>query len=114
MCEVFGRGVSMHSNSHAGISFAAMVHLAAAVPNVTYACDTHYPWQSEDVIMGGQLEIKDGGVAVPQQPGLGVELDRAELARLHQQYIDSGLTRRDDAIEMKKVDPTWEFKPTRW
>ena len=114
MCEVFGRGVSMHSNSHAGISLAAMVHLAAAVPNVTYACDTHYPWQSEDVLVGGQLAIKDGCVAVPDKPGLGVELDRAELARLHQQYLDSGLTRRDDAIEMKKVDPAWEFKPTRW
>ncbi|MBX3081575.1 MAG: glucarate dehydratase [Anaerolineae bacterium] len=114
MCEVFGRGLSMHSNSHAGISLAAMVHLAAAVPNLTYACDTHYPWQSEDVIVGGQIQIKDGAVKVPDKPGLGVELDRAELARLHKQYVDSGLTRRDDAVEMKKVDPTWAFKPTRW
>ena len=44
-CAVFGRGMSMHSNSHLGISLAAMVHLAAAVPNLTYDCDTHYPWQ---------------------------------------------------------------------
>jgi glucarate dehydratase len=114
MCEVFGRGLSMHSNSHAGISLAAMVHLAAAVPNLTYACDTHYPWQSEDVIVGGQIKIKDGAVIVPDKPGLGVELDRAALERLHMQYLECGLTKRDDAIEMKKVDPTWEFKPTRW
>ena len=81
ICQVFGRGMSMHSNSHLGISLAAMVHLAAAVPNLTYACDTHYPWQSEDVIIGGKLQIKEGAVAVPDQPGLGVELDRAALAR---------------------------------
>ena len=52
ICRTFGRGMSMHSNSHLGISLAAMAHLAAAVPNLTYACDTHYPWQCEDVIAG--------------------------------------------------------------
>ena len=114
ICAVFGRGLSMHSNSHLGISLAAMVHLAAAVPNLTYACDTHYPWQSEDVIVGGKLQIKDGAVAVPDKPGLGVELDRAALTKHHQLYLDCGLRKRDDEIEMKKVDPTWEFKSLRW
>ncbi len=113
-CAAFGRGMSMHSNSHVGISLAAMVHLAAAVPNLTYACDTHYPWQSEDVIVGGKLPIVDGAVAVPDKPGLGVELDRAALERLHQQYVRSGLTRRDDEIEMQKIEPGWTFKPLRW
>lgn len=114
ICDVFGRGLSMHSNSHIGISLAAMVHLAAATPNLTYACDTHYPWQSEDVIVGGKLEIKDGAVAVPDKPGLGVELDRDALDRLHQQYLKCGLLKRDDEVEMKKIDPTWEFKAVRW
>ena len=49
ICETFGLGLSMHSNSHLGISLAAMVHLAAATPNLTYACDTHWPWKTEDV-----------------------------------------------------------------
>ena len=40
----------MHSNSHLGISLAAMTHVASAVPNLTYALDTHWPWKSEDVI----------------------------------------------------------------
>src|SRR6185312_448329 len=44
ICETFGIGMSMHSNSHLGISLAAMVHVAAATPALTYACDTHYPW----------------------------------------------------------------------
>ena len=49
----------MHSNTHVGISLAAMTHLGAAVPNLTYALNTHYPWQSEDVIVGGPLEFED-------------------------------------------------------
>ncbi|PRC46626.1 glucarate dehydratase, partial [Mycobacterium sp. ITM-2017-0098] len=39
ICDTFGLGLSMHSNSHLGISLAAMVHLAGATPNLTYACD---------------------------------------------------------------------------
>ena len=70
-----GLALSMHSNSHLGISLAAMVHLAGATPNLTYACDTHWPWKTEEVIKPGVLEIRDGSVAVPTTPGLGVELD---------------------------------------
>ena len=45
----------MHSNSHLGISLMAMTHVAASIPNLTYACDTHYPWQEEEVIEGGRI-----------------------------------------------------------
>jgi len=91
-----------------------MTHLAGAIPNLTYACDTHYPWQSDEVIVGGKLQFEDGSLAVSNEPGLGVELDRAALAKLHQQYIDCGLTDRNDAIEMQKVQPGWEFQAQRW
>ena len=114
ICQVFGRGLSMHSNSHVGISLAAMAHLAAAIPNLTYACDTHYPWQSDEVIVGGKLQFDDGALVVSNEPGLGVELDRAALAKLHQQYIDCGLTDRNDEIEMQKVQPGWKFQSMRW
>ena len=67
-----------------------------------------------DVIVGGKLPIKEGVVMVPDKPGLGVELDRAALQQLHQQYLKCVLVRRDDAVEMKKVDPSWEFKLVRW
>jgi len=72
VCETFGRGLSMHSNSHLGISLAAMVHLGAAIPNFEYALDTHYPWQSDEIIVGGRMKFEDGAVAVPTGPGLGV------------------------------------------
>lgn len=113
-CRAFDLGLSMHSNSHVGISLAAMTHLAAAVPNLTYAVDTHYPWQVDDVIVGGELRIEEGSLPVPDGPGLGVELDREALARLHQNYLDSGLTHRDDEVEMQKVEPGWTFQSTRW
>lgn len=114
ICETFGRGLSMHSNSHLGISLAAMVHLGAALPNLRYALDTHYPWQSDEVITGGRIRFEEGAVQVPAAPGLGVELDREALARLHQNYLRCGLTVRNDEIEMQKVQPGWKFAAVRW
>lgn len=114
MCQTFGRDLSMHSNSHLGISLAAMVHLGAAIPNFTYALDTHYPWQSDEIITGGRFKFEEGAVAVPEGPGLGVELDRKALEKLHQNYLACGLTKRNDEIEMQKVQPDWKFMATRW
>ena len=86
ICETFGIGLSMHSNSHLGISLAAMAQLAAAVPNLNYACDTHWPWKTEDVVAGQPFSFSNGALRVPDGPGLGVELDRDALGRLHEQY----------------------------
>jgi glucarate dehydratase len=114
--ETFGLGLSMHSNSHLGISLAAMVHLAAATPNLDYACDTHWPWKdpSEDVIAAGPLVFSNGSVAVPTAPGLGIELDRDALARLHQQYLQSGMLNRDDTGYMQSLHPDYELVTPRW
>jgi glucarate dehydratase len=114
ICETFGRGLSMHSNSHLGISLAAMVHLGAALPRLPYALDTHYPWQTDEVVLQGRFRFEEGAVVVPREPGLGVELDRGALARLHQNYLDCGLTKRDDAVEMQKIVPGWKFETERW
>ncbi len=116
VCETFGLGLSMHSNSHLGISLAAMTHLAAATPKLDYACDTHWPWKdpAEDVIVPGVLEFKAGAVAVPTGPGLGVELDRDALGRLHEQYLSCGLRLRDDTGYMKTIDPEYEVVAPRW
>jgi glucarate dehydratase len=114
ICKTFDRGVSMHSNSHVGISLMAMAHLAAATPNLTYACDTHYPWQSEEVIVGGRIQFDEGTVVIPNEPGLGIELDREALAKLFETYHQCGLTERNDEIEMQKVNPGWKFEALRW
>ncbi len=114
ICETFGMALSMHSNSHLGISLAAMVHLAAAVPNLTYACDTHWPWKTEDVVAGSPFTFRGGALAVPAGPGLGVELDRDALARLHEQYLACGLRNRDDTGYMRRVVPGYERRQPRW
>jgi glucarate dehydratase len=116
ICGVFGLGVSMHSNSHLGISLAAMAHLAAATGNLGYACDTHWPWkdEDEDVIVPGALAFSAGALALPQRPGLGVELDRDALARLHEQYLRCGLRDRDDTGYMRSIDPGYRRVTPRW
>jgi len=114
LCETFDRDLSMHSNSHLGISLVAMVHLGAALPKLRYALDTHYPWQSDEIIVGGRIQFEDGSVNVPEGPGLGVELDKTKLAELHRNYLHCGLTKRDDEIEMQKIQQGWKFEEVRW
>lgn len=112
-CATFGLGLSMHSNSHLGISLAAMVHLAAATPHLTYACDTHWPWQEEDVVTGGP-RLTGGAAAVPAGPGLGVRLDRDALARLHERYLACGIGRRDDTAYMRAARPDFMPRHAWW
>jgi len=117
LCEAFGMGLSMHSNSHLGLSLAAMTHVAAATPQLTYACDTHYPWQSADdeIVEGGRILIDGGCVRVPAGPGLGVTLDRDRLARGRERYERVPYRKRDDAAEMRRhVDPTWSRSVPAW
>ncbi|GAB3631889.1 glucarate dehydratase family protein [Microbacterium shaanxiense] len=114
--ETLGWGLSMHSNSHLGISLAAMTHLAAATPGLDYACDTHWPWkrEDEDVIVPGALSFTDGALSVPTVPGLGVEIDTEALERLHRQYIDGGIRERDDTGYMQRVDAGFVLESPRW
>jgi len=115
--EVFGMGLSMHSNSHLGVSLMAMTHAAAACPNLTYACDTHYPWQTaaDEVVNGGRIPFVNGSVRIPDKPGLGVELDYDQLARGRERYEKIPYRKRDDEAEMRRhIDPTWKRILPRW
>jgi glucarate dehydratase len=117
ICKTFGLGLSMHSNSHLGISLMAMAHAAAATPHLTYACDTHYPWQSEkdELVMGGRIPIVGGCVRIPDQPGLGIELDKNQLIHGKELYKNIPYRKRDDEAEMRKVvDPNWKRILPRW
>ena len=117
LCETFGLGLSMHSNTHLGISLMAMVHLAAATPHLTYDCDTHYPWldPADDVLAAGSITFEVGAIRVPAGPGLGVEVDRDALARGHERYLRVPYRDRDDVGEMRRrYDPAWEPRIPRW
>lgn len=113
VCDAAGWSMSQHSNSHAGPTMAAMIHLAAAIPQLTTASDTHYPWLPDDadIIEGPKLAIKDGKMAVPDGPGLGVALDRDKLARAHEVYRKTGMRRRDDGGLMRRIEPGWTGGP---
>ena len=117
LTSVLGMGMSMHSNSHLGVSLMAMTHAAAACPNLTYACDTHYPWQVEadEVVEGGRVKFVNGCVRIPEKPGLGVDLDYDQLARGRERYRKILFRKRDDEAEMRKhVDPNWRRVLPRW
>ncbi|GAA1904779.1 glucarate dehydratase family protein [Nocardioides lentus] len=114
ICQVWGMGLSMHSNSHLGVSLAAMVQLAASCENLTYACDTHYPWKTQDLVVPGALSFAGGSVAVPRTPGLGVELDRDTLGVLHEQWQVCGFRERADTAYMRSVEPGFEVNTARW
>lgn len=109
ICDLAHWKMSQHSNSHAGIAMAAMIHVGAVVPELTLASDTHYPWLVEhaDIIEGPKLPIRDGHMDVPALPGVGVKLDRDKLARAHEVYRKSGMRERDDGSLMRKIEPGW-------
>lgn|SRR5487761_1632967 len=81
ICEAMGVDVGMHSGAEFGISQAALIHLAATLPNMAVAADSHYHYLTDDILEGGKLKYSNGKMAVPTGPGLGVKLDRDKLAR---------------------------------
>jgi glucarate dehydratase len=117
LCRTFGLGLSMHSNSHLGVSLMAMAHAAAATPHLGYACDTHYPWSDskDEIVQGGKVKFEEGSLFIPDRPGLGVDLDYDQLARGRERYARCPYRKRDDEAEMRKhVDPNWKRILPRW
>lgn len=110
LCTTLGWRMSQHSNSHAGVTMAAMIHLAVSTPQLTLASDTHYPWLVDryDIIQGGKLPIRNGRMSPPRGPGLGVTLDQDAVARAHEMFQKSGMRERDDATTMRLVEPGWK------
>ena len=90
VCETMQTGIAVHSSGELGIQLATMLHLGAVLPNLTFAGDAHYHHLTDDVILGGKLPYRDGSIAVPDGPGLGVGLDRERLARYAELYRQLG------------------------
>jgi glucarate dehydratase len=112
-CRDWGLTWGSHSNNHFDISLAMFTHVAAAaVGNVT-AIDTHWIWQDGQRLTREPLKIADGKIAVPDRPGLGVELDMQHIEQAHQLYLKVGLGARDDAAAMQYLMPNWRFDAKR-
>ena len=88
--ETFQFGASVHSSGELGVQLASMLHLGAALPNMSFAADAHYHHLLDDVIVGGKMKYVDGEIALPKGPGLGVEIDRDKLARYAEHYRKVG------------------------
>ena len=75
------RGVSsvITSTIEAGIGLSAELHLAAASPAVTLQCGLATLPLLADDLLSEELPVRDGFLAVPTGPGLGVELDQQAL-----------------------------------
>jgi glucarate dehydratase len=112
-CRDWGLTWGSHSNNHFDVSLAMFTHVAAAAPGKVTAIDTHWIWQDGQRLTKQPLRIENGHVAVPRQPGLGVDLDMAEVEKAHQLYKQHGLGARDDAVAMQYLVPGWKFDPKR-
>ncbi|NLZ76469.1 MAG: glucarate dehydratase [Spirochaetales bacterium] len=114
LCDEFGLTWGSHSNNHFDISLAMIAHVAAAVPGNPTAVDTHWIWQEgiERLTVKPPL-IRDGHIAVSDEPGLGITVDREAVLAAHQVYLDNDLGARDDAIGMQYLIKGWKFDPKR-
>ena len=112
-CRDWGLTWGSHSNNHFDVSLAMFTHVGAAAPGRVTAIDTHWIWQDGQRLTKEPLQIKGGLVQVPKKPGLGVELDMAEVEKAHQLYQQHGLGARDDAVAMQHLISGWKFDPKR-
>jgi glucarate dehydratase len=112
-CRDWGLTWGSHSNNHFDVSLAMFTQVAAAAPGRVTAIDTHWIWQDGQRLTREPLRIEGGLVKVPTTPGLGVQLDMAEVEKAHRLYNEHGLGARDDAIAMQHLIPGWKFNPKR-
>jgi glucarate dehydratase len=113
MCRDWGLTWGSHSNNHFDISLAMFTQVAAAAPGRITAIDTHWIWQDGQRLTKEPLQIRGGVVALPERPGLGIDIDLDQIERAHALYQSHGLGARDDAMAMQYLIPGWTFDSKR-
>jgi glucarate dehydratase len=113
LCARWGLTWGSHSNNHFDISLAMFTQVGAAAPGTITALDTHWIWQDGQRLTVEPPVIRDGHVAVPERPGLGVEIDEVELEAAHQRYRALPAGSRNDAAAMQYLIEGWTFDPKR-
>ena len=112
-CRDNGLTWGSHSNNHFDISLAMFTHVGAAAPGKVTAIDTHWIWQDGQALTKEPLRIRGGKIAIPDRPGLGIEIDRTAIEAANALYKKHGLGARDDAIAMQFLIPGWTFDDKR-
>ena len=113
LCQAWGLTWGSHSNNHFDVSLAMFTHVAAAAPGEITAIDTHWIWQDGQRLTKDPLRIVDGEIALPDAPGLGVDIDEERLEEAHRLYERHGLGDRDDEAAMRYLIPGWTFDRKR-
>ncbi|MFI8992625.1 glucarate dehydratase [Streptomyces sp. NPDC053542] len=113
LCDAWGLTWGSHSNNHFDVSLAMFTHVAAAAPGHITAIDTHWIWQDGQHLTREPLAIRDGAIALPDRPGLGIDLDMERVEAAEELYVSLGLGGRDDAAGMQYLMPGWKFDPKR-
>jgi muconate cycloisomerase len=81
LCRKLGLKINVAAKiAESSIGTAAAVHLSCAVPNVAWGVSLTNMYLAEDIVRR-PIAIADGKVALPDGPGLGVEVDEAAVAR---------------------------------
>ena len=80
----------LRSSLELGVSWAAMCHFGMICPPADRPGQALFDWIEDDCVAGEPWHVRDGGVRPPDKPGLGVELDRAALAKYHEYYREHG------------------------
>jgi galactonate dehydratase len=93
----------MPHNPLGPICTAATVHLGAAVPNFSWLELRVTPGETgnryDDEIFPNQLKLQDTGIAVPDVPGIGVEVDEEYIKRQSFKFWEAPhLRRRDGSV----------------
>ncbi len=110
ICQTFKLDLGMHSGTELGPGLAAMLHVASSLPNLGYAVDAHYHHLLDDVIAGGKMQYADGELAVPEGPGLGVELDEDRMKEYAAYFEKHG----GYSFPLDPHNPEWYQRVPAW
>jgi muconate cycloisomerase len=81
LCRKLGLRINVAAKiAESSIGSAAAVHLACAMPNVDWGVSLTNLYLAADIVKT-PLRIASGAVALPNGPGLGVDVDEAAVAR---------------------------------
>ena len=81
LCRKLGLRINVAAKiAETSIGTAAAVHLACAVPNVAWGVSLTNLYLAADIVRR-PIALRDGAVALPDGPGLGVEVDEAAVER---------------------------------
>ncbi len=113
LCRDQGLTWGSHSNNHFDISLAMFTHVAAAATGKITAIDTHWIWQDGQHLTHNPFQIAAGQIAVPERPGLGVQINMEAIEKANALYLKEALGGRDDSAAMQYLIANWHFDPKK-